>query len=144
MKEKAPLVADTPADHTELQVELRKHAEQLDAVRHLELYATAVDVPQRIGAKKEQHYFLLELETSQRQIRITGYNYDQLAAANTDYLNVERQILKGGQHDAVLVAVSSFAALKKAYPNYFLDTHRFIQLVNEVCADGPTVTPSAE
>lgn len=37
MKEKAPLVANTPAHEKELQTELRKYAEQLDAVRHLEL-----------------------------------------------------------------------------------------------------------
>ena len=137
MKEKAPLIADTPQDSEELCQELRKYAEQLGAVRHLELYAAAVDAPQRIGAGKKQHYFLLELDPSQRRIRITGYDFDELAKANTDYLNVEREILKGGLRDAVLVSVKSFAALKRAYPNYFLDTHRFIQLVNEVCAEPP-------
>ena len=136
MKEKTPLVADTPTADTELQQELRQYAEQLNAIRHLELYAAAVDAPQRIGATKDQHYFLLELDSSQRQIRVTSYKFDQLSQANTDYLDVERQILKGGQRDAVLVSVSSFAALKRAYPNYFLDTHRFIQLVNEVCRQG--------
>jgi hypothetical protein len=143
MKEKAPLVAETPTDAPDLQRELRQYAEQLDAVRHLELYAAAVDAPQRTGTTKDQYYFLLELNTSQRQIRITSYNFDQLTKANTDYLNAERQILKGGQRDAVLVAVSSFAALKRAYPNYFLDTHRFIQLVNEVCGQQSTAAANA-
>ena len=137
MKEKTPLVANTPQDSDALCGELRKYADQLNAVGHLQLYATAVDAPQRIGAAKDQHYFLLELDTSQRRIRITGYNFDQLGKANNDYLEVERNILKGEMRDAVLVSVKSFAALKKAYPNYFLDTHRFIQLVNEVCAQAP-------
>jgi hypothetical protein len=141
IKEKSPIIVNTPRDFGLLHQELRNYAEQLDAVRHLEMYAAAVDAPQRIGAAKNQHYFLLELDTTQRQIRVTGYNPDQLAKANTDYLNAEREILKGvspessPRRDAVLVSVNSFAALKRAYPNYFLDTHRFIQLVNEVCLD---------
>lgn len=138
MKEKAPLIADTPTDPKELCEELRKYAQQLDAVRHLDLYAAAVDAPQRIGSTKKQHYFLLELDTTQRRIQVTSYNFDQLAKANSDYLDVERQILEGGSRDAVLVSVNSFAALKRAYPNYFLDTHRFIQLVNEACTQVST------
>lgn len=145
IKEKQPIVANTPRDFALLHQELRTYAEQLDAVRHLEMYAAAVDAPTRLGGKS-QHYFLLELDTTQRQIRVTGYNLNELAKANTDYMNAERQILRESGSpptsmgkDAVLVSVSSFAALKRAYPNYFLDTHRFIQLVNEVCVQ-PLVT----
>lgn len=138
VKEKSPIVPNTSGDFAVLKEELRKYVEQLDAVRHLEMYAAAVDAPERVGAAKKQHYFLLELDTSQRRIRITGYNSDQLTKANSDYLRVERETLgKSGSRDAVLVSVKSFAALKRAYPNYFLDTHRFIQLVNEVCAEAP-------
>ena len=144
MKEKAPLITNTPDDSGELCQELRQYAEQLGAVRHLELYAAAIDAPQRIGADaKDHHYFLLELDPTQRRIRITGYGFDELARANTDYLNVEREILKGGSRDAVLVSVKSFASLKRAYPNYFLDTHRFIQLVNEVCGQSPAAEAAA-
>jgi hypothetical protein len=136
MKEKAPLIVNTPQSFDELCKELRKYADQLNAVSHLTLYATSVDAAEKM--EKNQHYFLLELDPSQRRIRITGYTFDELAKANTDYMNVEREILKGEQRDAVLVSVKSFAALKRAYPNYFLDTHRFIQLVNEVCTQAPT------
>ncbi len=136
MKERTPLIPNTPVDSAVLCKDLQRYSEQLGAVNHLQLYAAAVDAPQRIGAAKGQHYFLLELDPSQRRIRITGYNFAQLAKANSDYLNVEREMLKGGSRDAVLVSVKSFAALKRAYPNYFLDTHRFIQLVNEACAQG--------
>jgi hypothetical protein len=33
--------------------------------------------------------------------------------------------------DAVLVSVDSMAALRRAYPNYFLDTKVFVDLMNE-------------
>jgi hypothetical protein len=38
------------------------------------------------------------------------------------------------RRDVVLVSVDSLEALKKAYPNYFLDTHRFIQAVKHATA----------
>ena len=34
--------------------------------------------------------------------------------------------------DVVLVAVDSLSQLRKAYPNYFLDTEAFLNLVREV------------
>lgn len=132
MKEHTPLVADTPSDATELRQELSACAEQLDVIRHLDLYASAVEAPVRVGASKDEHYFLLELNLERRQIIVTGYKLDQLVNASTDYLEIEKDILTSStKRDAVLVSVKSFSALKQAYPNYFLDTHRFIQLVNE-------------
>lgn len=91
-----------------------------------------MDAPVRTGATKDEHYFLLELDPAQRRIGVTGYRVDQLAEASADYLDAEKDILTSStKRDAVLVSVKSFAALKQAYPNYFLDTHRFIRLVNE-------------
>ena len=132
MKEQTPLVADTPSDPAELRKHLIEYAEQLDVIRHLELYAAAVDAPVRTGARKGEHYFLLELDPAQRRISVTAYKADQLSLASSHYLDVEKDILTSStKRDAVLVSVKSFAALKQAYPNYFLDTHRFILLVNE-------------
>ena len=40
-------------------------------------------------------------------------------------------ILKLKGIDAVLVSVDSISSLRRAYPNYFLDTHVFIEAVKE-------------
>jgi hypothetical protein len=132
MKEGSPCVADTPSDPDELRRQLKEHAEQLKVIGHLEMYAAAIDSPERVGLKKDANFFLMELDPSQRRIRVTGYKKNELAKASGDYLSVEKRIREGSvQIDAVLVSVNSFAALKQAYPNYFVDTHRFIQLVDE-------------
>jgi hypothetical protein len=52
-----------------------------------------------------------------------------MAKATRDYLNVEKSLT--GNNDAVLVSVESVASLRRAYPNYFLDTHRFVEVVNQ-------------
>ncbi|HYD16491.1 MAG TPA: RelA/SpoT domain-containing protein [Candidatus Nanoarchaeia archaeon] len=137
MRERAPLVPDTPSDRQELRQELLRYAQQLDVISHMELYAAAVQAPERAGAKQAQ-YFLLELDPVLKRIRVTGYRSNELDKASSDYLTVERNILSGAAgRDAVLVSVKSFSALKQAYPNYFLDTHRFIRAVRQATADEP-------
>lgn len=66
-------------------------------------------------------------------MRITGYTENELDKAMFDYLNVERSGIGAKTvKDSVLASVLSINALKKAYPNYFIDTHRFIHLVQRV------------
>ena len=105
-KERSPLVAKTPGDLTALRRELSQSVDELEVIKHLDLYAAAIDAPQKIGARKNQHYFLLVLDTSQRRITVTGYKEDELKKANTQYLAIEREILAGKvKQDAVLVSV---------------------------------------
>ena len=54
--------------------------------------------------------------------------------ANADYTDAEQAAVATGNMQVVLVSVDSLAALKKAYPNYFLDTDRFIALLKEFLA----------
>jgi hypothetical protein len=102
----------------------------LDVENHLSVYADALGEPDRVGTQKGAHYFLLELDPWRKRVKVTGYKSHELARASLDYLEAERSSAIGtGKRDVVLVSVDSFAALKRAYPNYFLDTHRFIQAV---------------
>jgi hypothetical protein len=45
-------------------------------------------------------------------------------------LQIEKTLAPGAQ--AVLVAVESLSALKKSYPNYFLDTQVFTMALGKV------------
>jgi transposase len=54
-----------------------------------------------------------------------------LEKAAAQYLEVEKEIGKGGDKDAVLVSVNSIASLRRAYPNYFADTHIFVGLLRQ-------------
>jgi hypothetical protein len=129
-REGTPAVPGTPDSATELKRDLRRYARKLDVENHLSVYADALSEPDRVGVQKGAHYFLLELDPWRKRVKITGYKSHELPQASRDYLDVERSSTVGtGKRDAVLVSVDSFAALKRAYPNYFLDTHRFIQAV---------------
>ncbi len=127
IKERQPPVPDTPGRRKDLKEELREYADKIGAVNHLELWSTAIRNPQLIGAK-DAHYFLLELDPIAKQVKVTGYKPKELERASADYLTIERSIGQAGR-DAVLVSVDSLAALRTAYPNYFLDMHSFIREV---------------
>ncbi len=129
LRERTPMVPGTPGK-TELKQELRRYAEQLNVEGHLRTYGAALQTLES-GAQRDAHYFLLKLDPNVQLITVTGYQYNELERATREYLEVERSIVGQPGADAVLVAVESVAALRRAYPNYFLDTHVFIEAVKQ-------------
>lgn len=130
LRERCALVPGTPVINRELYGELRDYARRLDVVKRLRLYATSLNISERSGTEKNAQYFLLELDPAAMRIKITGYRSSELEKASRDYLKVEKRVLsRVGGPDAVLVSGESLSALKRTYPNYFLDTSRFTELV---------------
>jgi putative GTP pyrophosphokinase len=58
---------------------------------------------------------------------IQSFAQEHLDAATERYAEVERRIHDGDPSQAVLVSAGSIETLKRAYPNYFLDTREFIR-----------------
>jgi hypothetical protein len=109
--------------------ELRELVKKLDVIDRLTTYGAAVQVvEQEIGPKKG-HTFLLELNISEKTLVARSYQ-DPLVATDA-YSAIERAIEGEPGKDAVLVSVESVAALRRAYPNYFLDTRAFLESVEE-------------
>ena len=127
-REQTSPVPGTSSRRKDLKSELREYADRLDVANHLRAYGQALQTLEQPGTQNA-HYFLLELDPTAKQIKVTGYKSTELEKASKDYLAVERSIVGKPGVDAVLVSVESLAALHKAYPNYFLDTHVFIQAV---------------
>ena len=70
----------------------------------------------------------LDLQSAQKSVSITPFRRDQLEEANIAYSNAEKQSAeKEQQIQVVLVAAGSVDSLRRAYPNYFLDTHDFLK-----------------
>ena len=76
-------------------------------------------------------YSLLETNPTQRSIEVTTFKFSELTLANQKYLEVERKLKNTLGAEAVLVSVDSLEAVRKAYPNYFLDTEVFVRLIRE-------------
>lgn len=74
-------------------------------------------------------YHLVILNSQEKTVSIHPYSSKNLEQANTHYAEVEKRSKKGEHIEAVLVSAGPIKALKKAYPNYFLDTNAFIKQV---------------
>lgn len=84
---------------------------------------------QKNGAKV---HHLVILDSAARSVSIRPYAISRLEEANRDYALYEQKTKNGESIEAVLVSAGPVDALRKAYPNYFLDTAGFIQEVRQI------------
>ena len=137
-REGTPPVPHIPTNPNELRDELRSLRKRLDVDNHLMAYTAALRNPEIVGVYKDSHYFLLELDPAEKRLKVTGYKSEDLPRASRDYMNVEKAAIEAKRTmDAVLVSVESVKALKQAYPNYYLDTHRFLGMVEIATRERP-------
>ena len=129
-REATPAVPDTPQTKTALRSELRQCVRSLDVEARLRAYGQALVTAEQSGLKKA-HYFLLSLNPVIKRVDIYGFKASELQSAARQYLKIERSLVREQGGDAVLVSVESMTALKRAYPNYFLDTSVFLDAVKE-------------
>ena len=79
-----------------------------------------------IETQREAKYFLVQLDPVNEKVQVKGFRAEDSQEANRQYTEVESRLPPGSPIQAVLVSVGSVASLKKAYPNYFLDTADFL------------------
>lgn len=124
--ESCNVVPGTPIDRGELRSQIGRLTRELDVVNRLDAYGKAL---QALESRPVGKYYLLQLDVPERTL--TVYSYRELVHATDEYSAIERVTEGNPGQDVVLVSVNSLAALRRAYPNYFLDTSVFLGLVNE-------------
>lgn len=134
LKEKAPLVPNTPTEKKELINELKKYLEKLDVVKTLSMFGHAIQISDEdVYRKRKYKYFLLVLRPKENRMSVSGFSKNDLSKGAEKYVEIENEISTGKlDGNAVLVSVDSFQSLKKAYPNYFLDTTLFLKELREL------------
>lgn len=109
---------------------------QLHVLNKLRSFAIAAD---NITTNRGQgHYHLIILNSQRRTVSIIPYSTARLAEATTAYAEVEARTRNGEPIEAVLVSAGPIEALRRAYPNYFLDTQEFIQEIDKVIEESKT------
>ena len=133
LRERTPTVPGTPSKRAEIRSELRQLADVLDLVPRLRMYGETLKIveEQVLRELSDSSYFLLELDALNTSLKITGFQRNELEAGAQSYLAAERRFANRAGCDAVLVAVETFSALRRAYPNYFLDTSAFVDAVEQ-------------
>ena len=78
------------------------------------------------------HFYLLELDINLDKLNIRTYSKRQEQKAISDYMDVEKKVYGLNGYDVVLVGADTLQDLKKAYPNYFLDTKEFLKILDKI------------
>lgn len=127
--EGTPPVPGTPDSKEELVAEISYLSELLHVKQMLQVYNSTLNT---LGAAKDAKYFIVDLDPDELKITVRRYKTKQSDQANDLYTKIESQIPDGSARQVVLVSVENVNALKRAYPNYFLDTNLFSRLVDRV------------
>ena len=123
-REGRPIVPGTPENQSDLIGEIAYLARRLDVIDRLKAYQEALKGLTE-SRRTTDRYYLLELDIPGEEIRVFGFPTNAFDKASQAYLKSEERFRGEDGRDAVLVSVESLASLKRAYPNYFLDTARF-------------------
>jgi len=141
LRERQPLVPNTPSDKGLLIAELTTLVRRLRVEEVLAGWGYAVR--QITNDVQNASAYLLVLDTKAKTIRISGFRKTQLAKASDEYLNTERTTADNLDIQAVLVSVESVAALKSAFPNYYLDTTAFLKELKRAVGEQPKTKEQA-
>jgi hypothetical protein len=126
-RERRPPVPGTPSDSTELAGELRHLVSGLNIYAVLSGWRTAVRMTEEEVAGADT--YLLVLDATANTIEVRGFRKHQLQQAADEYLLIETETAHKPEVQAVLVSSDSLLSLRKAYPNYYLDTRAFLVAV---------------
>lgn len=134
--EGTPTIPGTPQNYEDLVAEIRLLARTLRVRRKLQKWRKMLRALPR--TKPSGTWLLLSLDLGGNTLAVTGF--DDYISARQALAGRERLIsdaLSGSdeaREDAVLVSVSSILELRRAYPNYYGDTRRFLSALNKVTA----------
>ncbi len=132
-QERCPIVPGTPTSDAERREEIVELSSSLRVVNVLQAYSATLDAFKQLPRMK---YYIVELDPSEMKVQIEPFSATQMEEANARYILLERQAESlGGTRQVVLVSVDSIQALRQAYPNYFLDTTRFVSSIRKIAAD---------
>ncbi len=128
-REQQPPVPGTPTDRTVLVEELRAIEEKEQII--LTLTGWNESIKQQDVVAQDASAFLLVLNTSEKTLQITPFAEHEMLFAQTAYIAKEKSTEKSPEIQVVLVSVDTVSALKRAYPNYYVDTTVFIKAVEQ-------------
>ena len=135
MIEDCPLVFNTPHDEKELYIQIKKKEVELRVINKMKGWTSAMKFfEQEIKTKSKQklQFFLLELDIVGGKLNISSYTKKQEQKAINDYSELEKRHAGEKDYDVVLVGADTSTDLKKAYPNYFVDTGEFLTYLQKI------------
>lgn len=132
--EGTPIISGTSRNKKELYNQIRVQEKKLNVIKIMEGWTQAVKVFQEMSEKKELdlQFFLLELDIEDGKLNLRGYPRELEDKAIEDYDYAEKKNQDKKTYDVVLVGADTTNDLKKAYPNYFVDSEEFLVKLQQI------------
>lgn len=111
----------------------------LDKLRGFAIAASAIKVDQRSAS-----YHLIILDSKRKLVQVKPFSMSQLERATVEYAEAEARSKNGEPIEVVLVSAGPIESLRRAYPNYFLDTHDFIRRIEKMLVRTAHPTQNSE
>ncbi|MCC6798201.1 MAG: RelA/SpoT domain-containing protein [Candidatus Hydrogenedentes bacterium] len=131
LKEKCPSVPGVPEDRESLIRELRLVSNRLNALTVLEGWTKSIQVTHTQHANSNANWFIMRLDTLERTLRVIPYRNNEIARFRSEYELFEKEADTNPGVDVVLVLVDELKELRKAYPNYHVDTANFVAAIRK-------------
>jgi ppGpp synthetase/RelA/SpoT-type nucleotidyltranferase len=129
-REKRPLVPGTPTSAAERKRELTQLEKDQQVIFLLQGWNSAMRHP-TIADDHTSAAFLLELNTQKRTLTTHTFKQSDLPFAHARYLKREKETEGDPSVQVVLVSADSLANLRRAYPNFYVDTTAFIRAITQ-------------
>lgn len=114
----------------EIHEKLLESERRLRVLEKLSGFAIAAD---KITTERGQGgYHLITLDSANRTVTIKPFPIAKLEEASLAYALIEARSKSGEPIEAVLVSAGPVDLLRKAYPNYFLDTQVFVRQIQRL------------
>jgi len=130
--ENCPTIPEIPQNEKELYSLIKQKEKELQVRTKMGHWTKSIKLFDNLKNKDNLQFFLLELDTIQEKLTISAYTKRQEQQAILDYSTAEKKIYGRKEYDVVLVGADTTKDLKKAYPNYFLDTKEFLIYLNKI------------
>jgi putative GTP pyrophosphokinase len=132
MIEKSTLIPGVTQNEKELFLEIKEKEKALDVIKKMTHWSESLKSFDNFKNNKDMHFYLLELDTVLERLNISAYTKNKEKEAMFAYSNAEKKIYNRKEYDVVLVSADNLKTLKKAYPNYFLDTKEFLKYLKGI------------
>lgn len=105
---------------------IRTIEREIGAIETMSAFTLAADQIHKSGGKGSS-YHLIILDSKAQSVRVQSFDRKSFTKALRRYSVMEEESRKdGNEMEVVLVSAGRLENLKKAYPNYFLDTSEFV------------------
>jgi hypothetical protein len=131
--ENCPGVPGVTADVIALRTAIKQKVEQLQIREALAGFGSAFNMIEQ--KKSGGYYYVLWLNSEKKELNVYPYAKKEHSLATKHVAQIEKSTKETPVSQVVLVVTDNLRALKRAYPNYFLDTKFFLAELDKFLRD---------